>query len=46
MGVEDVRDTWDGVGNTAVVTDATPNGFLIGGCGYSPLAIKTKLAYM
>ena len=22
--VEDVRDTWDGVGNTAVVTKATP----------------------
>ena len=28
--VEDVRDTWDGVGNTAVVTKATPNGCVIG----------------
>ena len=24
LSVEDVRDTWDGVGNTAVVTKATP----------------------
>ena len=37
--VEDVRDTWDGVRNTAVVTKATPDGCVIGCCSFAQLPL-------